>query len=151
MTRFTDDYLLALMAQASAAISAEFHGWLEDQGVSVATWRALASLHPDQELTVGELSASCIAKQPTMTRRIDRLAAAGLVIRVAGAGDRRQVRVRLTPAGRAEAARLVEAARAHEARLLADYRADEAAALKALLRALRDRADARPEVDALSA
>ncbi|MEM8753563.1 MAG: MarR family transcriptional regulator [Pseudomonadota bacterium] len=138
MTRFTDDYLLALMAQASSAISADFHRWLAEERVTVATWRALASLYPDQALTVGELSASCLAKQPTMTRRIDRLAAEGLVERIAGDGDRRRVLVRLTAVGRARAATLVAEAQAHERRLLATYSPAEAAALKTLLRGLRD-------------
>lgn len=139
MAAFTDDYLLALIAQASHRLSAEFHGWLAAEGVSVATWRVLASLHPDRALSVGELSASCLAKQPTMTRRLDRLVEEGLVTRAAGAdADRRRVAIRLTEAGRAEAARLTAAARDHEARALAGQDAAETAALKSLLRRLRD-------------
>ena len=133
--KFTDDYLLYLMAQASAAISAEFHGWLEREGVAVGDWRILASLHPDAVMTISELAASCMSKQPTMSRMIDRLAERGLVEREAFGADRRRVGVRLTGAGAALAARLVREARAHEARVLARFDADPND-LKALLRLL---------------
>jgi len=142
--RFTDTYLLSLMAQASAAISAEFHDWLSVQGVSVADWRILASLYPDTGLTIGELCASCLAKQPTMTRMVDRLVAQCLVARASDTTDRRCVSVQLTDKGRARASPLVAEAQAHEARLLADYSADDAAALKALLRIVKHRAEATP-------
>ncbi len=131
--RFTDDYLLYLMARASAALSDEFHAWLASRGVPVSTWRILASLHPDAALTIGELADRCLAKQPTMTRMVDRLARKGLVAREEDSEDRRRARVRLTEAGRAFAAPLVAEARAHEARVLPEERA---AALKAALRAL---------------
>lgn len=131
--RFADDYLLYLMARASAALSAEFHGWLAARGVAVADWRILASLHPDAALTVGELAAACLARQPTMTRMLDRLEAKGLVERLPDGEDRRRTRIRLTAAGGAAAAPLVAEARAHEARRLPP---EEIAALKALLRPL---------------
>lgn len=134
--RFTDDYLLFLMAQASAAISGEFHRWLAAEGVPVATWRILASLHPDAALTIGELCASCLAKQPTMTRMVDRLTREGLIRRATDPDDRRRVTVRLTESGRARAASLSAEARAHEARVLP---ADQAAALKEMLRPLARR------------
>ncbi|MEM7545108.1 MAG: MarR family transcriptional regulator [Pseudomonadota bacterium] len=145
--RFTDTYLLSLMAQASAAISAEFHDWLASEGVSVADWRILASLYPDIGLTIGELCASCLTKQPTMTRMVDRLVAQELAIRSADRTDRRRVEVRLTPYGQGRAERLINEAKAHEARLLAGYKPEDAAALKALLRIIKDRA-AMPSVSA---
>ena len=144
MAKFTDDYLLYLLAQASAAISASFHATLAQQGVAVSTWRILASLYPDEALTVSELAHSCMAKQPTMTRMIDRLAADDLVKRIAARDDRRRVRVTLTDAGRTMAAELVDAARTDEARALASYSKQEQAALKATLRALTQSAEHTP-------
>ena len=101
MARFTDDYLLALMAQASDLISSEFHDELANRRVPVSTWRIVATLSPDEPATIGELSRSCLAKQPTMTRQIERLVAQGLVQRESSKrNDRRQVKVRLTEEGR---------------------------------------------------
>jgi len=136
MTRFIDDYLLYLLARASGRASAAFHTELSAEGVTVSTWRILATLYPDSPASVGELAESCLAKQSTMTRRIDRLAAAGLVTRETGTDDRRRVEVRLAPAGRTLADRLTVMASAHEARVLGKYTAAEAADLKAALTGL---------------
>lgn len=53
------------------------------------------------ELTPGTLIDETLVSSGTMTNRIDRLVAAGLVARQADAHDRRVVRVRLTPTGKA--------------------------------------------------
>lgn len=136
MARFTDDYLLYLLAQASGRASAEFHARLAERGVAVSTWRILATLYPDSPATIGELARACLAKQPTMTRQVARLEAQGLVRRQMAEGDRRQVMVSLTDAGRRMAAGLASEARAHEARLLSGLGEAGAARLKAALRGL---------------
>lgn len=141
---FTDHYLLSLMAQASAAISTEFHRALGEKGISVADWRVLASLYPDRALTIGELCASCIAKQPTMTRMIDRLESNGQVCRDQDATDRRRVAVSLTEKGQSFAAPLIAQAKAHEDHILSGYTAEEAEAMKAFLRLIKRRAEASP-------
>ncbi len=133
MARFIDDYLLYLLARASGKASAGFHEELAAEGVAVSTWRILATLHPDSPTGIGELAESCLAKQSTMTRRIDRLDSAGLVLRQESADDRRRVEVRLTPAGRALADRLTSMASAHEERILRRYTAAQIAQLKAVL------------------
>ena len=136
MSRFIDDYLLYLLAQASGKASAAFHEELTAEGVAVSTWRILAALYPDSPTGIGELAKDCLAKQPTMTRQIDRLAAAGLVQRQARVDDRRRVEVRLTPAGRALADRLTTMASAQERRILQRYTATEVTQLKAILSGL---------------
>lgn len=133
---FVEDYLLYVLAQASAAASAAFHAQLAEQGVSVATWRILASLYPDRTLNVGELAKSCLSKQPTLTRQLDRLCAQGWTERAHQSEDRRGVIVRLTAEGRARAAEYVAMAKAHERQVLSDYSGQEAAALKETLRKL---------------
>jgi len=52
------------------------------------------------ELPAGELARSVLMTCSGMTHRLDRLQARGLVARAASPADRRQVLVRLTPAGR---------------------------------------------------
>jgi DNA-binding MarR family transcriptional regulator len=131
--RFVEDYLLALLAQASHAASAIFHARLKARGVAVAAWRVLATLHgAGQGATVGQLGRSCLMQQPTISKLLDRMQADGLVAR---ARDGRQTRITLTEAGAALADSLVAEAQAHEAALLARH-ADTAPALKALLRAI---------------
>ncbi len=136
MARFTDEYLLYLLAQASGRASAAFHQELAAECVAVSTWRILATLYPDAPASIGELAESCLAKQPTMTRQVDRLAKAGLITRQLSEDDRRRVEVRLTPVGRKLADRLTEMARVHEARILQGYTASEISQLKAALTGL---------------
>ncbi|MEO1292627.1 MAG: MarR family transcriptional regulator, partial [Pseudomonadota bacterium] len=136
---FVDDYLLYLMAQASAAVSAEFHARLAKQGVSVATWRILASLYPNKTLNVGELARSCLAKQPTLTRQLDKLCAEGLTERQNEDRDRRGVLVRLTAEGQTAARRHVEAAKRHEAEVFSQLSPTSVAQLKSTLTELIQR------------
>ena len=133
---FVDGYLLYIMAQASAAASHAFHAQLAEHGVSVAIWRILASLYPDQRLNVGELARKCLTKQPTLTRQLDRLCADGWTVRENEQKDRRGVFVLLTDEGRAKAATYVDMAKRHEAQLLANYPQADVAALKSMLKQL---------------
>ena len=132
--RFVDGYLAALLAQASHLISAEFHRVAREVGVPVAEWRILATLAGGDPLPVGRLAQIVIAPQPTVTRQLDRMAAKGLVERIADPSDRRLALVRITAAGEALAASLVRQARAHEKRVLAPFGPERASALKEMLR-----------------
>ncbi len=96
--RPTSPYLLT---RAAHRVSAEFHAELPRFGLSVAEWRTLACLYDSPGLGVSELAAMAIMKQPRMTKILDRLQAEGLILREAVEGDRRRVRARLTPKGRA--------------------------------------------------
>jgi len=71
--RFIDDYLLYLLARASAGISAQFHARLKTHGLQVPEWRVLASLSDGDGMTIGELATLALQRQPTMTKIIDRL------------------------------------------------------------------------------
>lgn len=136
MKRFTDDYLLFLLAQASGNASAAFHAQLAERGIPVSTWRILATLYPDAPASIGELADSCLTKQPTMTRQIDRLTKTGLVTRDPAKTDRRRVLVTLTPAGRSLANQLTALARAHEANVLQGHSPQQITDLKTILSGL---------------
>jgi len=130
---FTDDYLLYLLARASHIVSGEFHDRLKNLGVSVPQWRVLAVLSGCESATIGELARKCLHKQPTLTRIVDRLERQGLVTRVAGSRDRRQIAVSLTEDGRRRSADLVAAAKTHEQSLFAAHPDRDIEALKATL------------------
>lgn len=132
---FVHDYLLYLLARASMQASAQFHAIVKARGLSVLEWRVLGRLESGPT-TVSTLAEMALSQQPTLTKVLDRMAKEGLVVRLEDAADRRRVRVRLTPKGRALAAELVPLARAHEARVLAGYAPREAAALKRALKTL---------------
>jgi len=133
---FTDDYLLYLLAHASAAASDAFHVRMQAEGISVTTWRILGSLYPNIQLNVGALARKSLMKQPTLTRTLDRLCAQGIVVRHHSEGDRRGVLVALTDKGRDLARDKIKKAQAHEAAILQDYSAADIADLKKRLRIL---------------
>jgi DNA-binding MarR family transcriptional regulator len=69
------------------------------------------------KLTVGELAERLAIKPHSAVGMADRLVEAGLVVRRASAGDRRQVVLRLTPAGTRKLAKLSKAHREELKRL----------------------------------
>lgn len=143
--RFVDAYLAALLAQASKLISEEFHSVVRAAGLPVAQWRILASLSGGEPLPVGRLAQIVLAPQPTVTRQLDRMAAKGLVERVAHASDRRLTLACITPQGEALAQGLIASARAHERRVLSPFGRERAALLKVVLREMIEQHRPRAE------
>jgi DNA-binding MarR family transcriptional regulator len=98
---------------------------------------ALRRAGPPYELSPSELMAETLVTSGTMTTRVEKLAARGLVERLRReTGDRRGVRVVLTPAGGRAADAALEALLEHERELLAGLRRADQAQLAALLRVL---------------
>lgn len=97
---------------------------------------ALRRAGGDYELSPGRLIRETMVTSGTMTNRIDRLAARGLVERLPDPNDRRGVLVKLTPEGREAVdgafAALVDA----ERRLLAELPDEKRNQLASLLRTL---------------
>ena len=134
--KFVDDYLPALLAQASRLISAEFHEVVSANGFSVSEWRVLATLAGSPPISIGRLAQTTTIKQPTVTRLLDRMQAKGHVRRLEKDGDRRITLVAITPAGARLVARLIELAREHEQRVLEPFGLDRAETLKSTLRSI---------------
>ena len=88
------------------------------------------------ELSPGRLLRETLVTSGTMTNRVDRLAARGLVERLPDPHDRRGVLVRLTPEGKTTVDGAFEALLDGERALMADLTSAQRADLAALLRAL---------------
>lgn len=88
------------------------------------------------ELTPGRLLTQTLVSSGTMTNRIDRLVAHGLVVRAAAPEDRRVVLVRLTAAGRAAVDAAMEDLLRRESVLLAGIDGEQSEDLSAILRQL---------------
>ncbi len=131
---FVDDYLPALLGQASHLIQSEFHRVVKAKGLSVAEWRVLATLASGQPMTTGKLATVSLTKGPTATRMLDRMQARGQVERLAHDGDRRVTLVRITAEGRRKVSRLIALAKDHEQRVLEPLGEQQALDLKATLR-----------------
>lgn len=131
---FVDDYLPALLAQASELISSEFHEVVQAAGFSVTEWRILATLTSKSGLSIGGLADITVSKQPTVTRLLDRMEAKAYVERYSHDSDRRITMVRVTAEGRMIVADLMAQAKAHEQRVLQPFGLKRADALKQTLR-----------------
>lgn len=145
--RFVDDYLLYLLARASSEVSAQFHNRLKAHGLQVPEWRVLASLSDGDGMTVGEIAALALQRQPTMTKIIDRMTESGLVERRQDKADRRKVRIFITADGQRRVDDALADAKLHEREVLSDYSPAEADSLKSMLKALVDRNGATSQED----
>ncbi len=132
--RFVDDYLPALLAQASALISSEFHLVARKNGFSVSEWRVMATLAGEVPTSIGQLAQITLTKQPTVTRLLDRMESSGLVARLPHDRDRRVTLVRITRKGARMVEHLMELAREHERRVLEPFGLQRAEELKTTLR-----------------
>lgn len=146
-TRFIDDYLSYLLARASHAVHKEFERTVKAAGLSSLEWRVLASLSNGPGMPVGDLARVVLAKQPTLTKLIQRMAEAGWVTCGTDRADARRTLVHATPRGRKAVARLIAAAKAHEHDILASFDRAQVATLKRVLRAVIERSEAAPRTD----
>lgn len=135
---FVDDYLPALLGQASQLIQSEFHPVVRSKGLSVSEWRVLATLADGKPMSTGTLALVSLTKGPTATRLLDRMEVLGHVERLPQQGDRRVTLVRITPAGRRKVSQLVALAKEHERRVLEPFGLERAEELKAMLRRIVD-------------
>ena len=133
---FVDSYLPYLLARASFSISSEFHSQVEAAGFTVSEWRILASLSGVKQRTVGELADIVLAKQPTVTKMVFRMADQGLVMRTACTQDKRQAWVSLTPKGKKTVQPILKNAALHEKQILESLGDVQSKALKVILQKL---------------
>ena len=132
-SRFVEDYLGYLLGQANHALYRDFDAHVRAAGLSSIEWRVLATLHDGDPLTVSQLAHEVLAKQPTVTKLVQRMSEQGWVALQADPADQRCTLVTATAAGKRLARPLVDKARAHEAAMLRTLAASEKVALKKLL------------------
>ena len=133
---FMEEYVLYMMAQASHAMSSEFHAIVRTKGLRVPEWRILASLASYEPQSVMQLCGMTLYDQPRLTKTLARMEEAGLVNRTQDTVDRRVVLVTLTASGRERVSGLLELARQHESRALSGLSQTEQRQLKTILRKL---------------
>lgn len=118
------------------ALDAELRPVFAAAGLSDGDFDVLAALRRSGEpfaLTPGQLGETTMITSGTVTKRVDRLAAAGLVTRERVEHDKRVRRIALTPAGRELVDRVVGEHFANEERLLSGFTELERSRLTRLL------------------
>ena len=134
-----DDYLPYLLASAAYHVAGRFHAGLRRHDLSVLTWRVLATLADGRGYAIHELCDRCLAKQPTVSKLLDRLEAQRLVRRRRDPDDGRIVVVELTDAGRRRIAPVLAEAQAYDRSITVGTSSAQLRQLKALLRELIER------------
>lgn len=145
--RFVHEHLPYLLARASHALWRGFEPVLREAGLNSLEWRVLATLSDGGPMAVGRLAMEVLAKQPTVSKTLDRLQQQGLVERQADAADARRSLVGITAAGRRKVTPLLKAARVHGEARLAALAVKDAKALRESLLALVQHYDASETAD----
>jgi MarR family transcriptional regulator for hemolysin len=114
-------------------------------GGSLQQWLVLRILAEEPQVSHRELAERLSVSAPTVTHHLDRLEAGGLLTRRRDTGDRRVVRVDLTPAGAARRAELEAVADTTDAEVRSLLSPADAETLHRLLTTLHDRLQEAPE------
>jgi DNA-binding MarR family transcriptional regulator len=121
-----------LIDRRIAAMAAD-HGLDRGQGDVLFTLRRAGAPY---RLSPGELTANLLVTTGTMTNRIDRLEARGLVRRLPNPDDRRSIVVELTPPAVELVDRAIERHVANEQEMIAPLTARDRAEVRRILRTL---------------
>lgn len=119
MTRPSGTPIGLLLALTSKSVSRAFNDALAGAGGSLPVWLVLSSLKGGRWRTQVDLARAVGIEGPTLTRHLDGLERAGLVVRRRDFADRRAVQVELTPFGEHLHAELLKAVIAFNRRLTA--------------------------------
>lgn len=128
--------LIDVMARASRAVKGAMQVALEGHGVHAGQNFILECLWARDGQTPGEIAEAIGVEGPTVVRALQRMAAAGFVVRKRHPTDRRQTTIHLTSAGARLRTHIPRALRRVEARALAAFSPADRTRLFALLERL---------------
>ncbi|UPT61495.1 MAG: MarR family transcriptional regulator [Hyphomonadaceae bacterium JAD_PAG50586_4] len=95
------DFLCFAVYSTNLAFGRAYKQLFEELGITYPQYATLIALNEAGDQTVGELGDKLFLESSTLTPLLKRLEAAGYVTRRRDAEDERQVRVSLTPGGKA--------------------------------------------------
>ena len=124
---------LAALRAASHAFRVRMDRWLERHSLSEARLAVMMRLVRAGEMTLGDLAGTLDMSARNITGLVDHLERDGLVERFPDPGDRRAVRVRVSPAGRARIEELGAEKERSQADLVAGFTDAELDQLRHLL------------------
>ncbi|HEU0195563.1 MAG TPA: MarR family transcriptional regulator [Gaiellales bacterium] len=87
------------LATSARTVGRAFNDALAAAGGSIPIWLVLATLRGEEWRTQHELARAIGIEGPTLTRHLDGMERAGLVVRRRAPGDRRAIQVELTERG----------------------------------------------------
>jgi DNA-binding MarR family transcriptional regulator len=133
-----DEPLVRTVVMTGKALREHFEQALAEAGASLVTWVVLNGVDRGRWDSQRGLAKNLRIEGATLTRHLDRMEREGLIARTRDPEDRRQIHVKLTPAGRALHRRLRATAEAVGTRACAGLTVDDQATLRRLLGRLRE-------------
>jgi DNA-binding MarR family transcriptional regulator len=106
-------------------VHARFEAVLADYGVTVAQWSVLITVYREDAVTPLEIARFIDVDPGSLTRLLDRMEDKDLIRRLPVDGDRRSIRIALTPHAAALTPRLAALADANDATFFAALPDDE--------------------------
>ena len=131
-----EEWFFYLMFQTVRRRDQAFAGALEAMGLNLPKWRAMSVINRLSGCTMNELAEFTTIDRTTLTRTADQLIEAGLVSRGGLPGDRRIVRLAMTPEGERLFNKALQSMRAFNTRALEGVSAEDQDHLRATLRAV---------------
>ena len=132
MPEFSNNYLGYLLARCSYEVSAEFHQKLKQEGVSVLTWRVLASVQQQPD-TVNHLAKKVLVNQSTLSKALDRMERDELISRNRDPEFKSRTHIAISEAGNKLIDRLIRIANEHEDHAFSNMSQTELKQLRGLL------------------
>lgn len=137
MTLTPSDMLCFALHSTAHAVHAAYAPLLQPLGLTYPQYLAISALNASDGLTVSQLGAELRLESNTLTPLLKRMESAGWLTRSRDTKDERQVRLRLTEAGRDLAAQAATVPRAFAEKT--GLQLTEIADLRDILAVLRDR------------
>ncbi len=95
------DFLCFATYSANLAFGRAYKPMLDELGITYTQWITIVALWEEDDITVSTLGEKLFLESNTLTPLLKKLEASGYITRQRDPADERQVRVCLTPAGRA--------------------------------------------------
>jgi DNA-binding MarR family transcriptional regulator len=95
-----DPFLPDLLSRVEREVTRRLTALLAAEGCTIDEWRVLSLLARTGGRPMTAIAQATLLLPPTLTKRVDRMVADGLVYRRVGVDDRRRVLVLLAPRGR---------------------------------------------------
>lgn len=137
MSLTPSDMLCFALHSTAHAVHAAYAPLLQPLGLTYPQYLAIAALNATDGLTVSQLGAELRLESNTLTPLLKRMETSGWLTRSRDTRDERQVRLRLTDAGRSLAAQTTNVPRAFAEKT--GLQMSELADLRDILAALRDK------------
>ncbi len=125
----------------ASSMSEHFREQLAQHGVARSTWPILSAIHNEEASTPMALSRFIGMDPSAVTRKLDQLEKAGLVVRTPNGSDRRSIKLTLTSKAKGLVAKLAACSMATNEKFLSNVPSADAKELVRIIKAMLKNAE----------